>query len=149
MGAGRDRGIVDQTGRNQGTRYFVKPALVREAGMDLRTLNRVQPHRLRALILEDLERYPDSSSAEIHRRIGPEIARRTFSRALKDLTDDGAGVQQGTGRWTRYQAKLLSATDITVADRPLAYRTGSAPLTPYPIGHFTRQPMRHLAVAVT
>jgi ATP-dependent DNA helicase RecG len=104
VGAGRDRGIVDQTGRTQGTRYFVKPALVPEAGMDLRTLNRVQPHRLRALILEDLERYPDSSSAEIHRRIGPEIARRTFSRALKGLTDDGAVVQQGTGRWTRYQA---------------------------------------------
>jgi ATP-dependent DNA helicase RecG len=99
-GAGLDRGIVDQTDRTRGTRYFVKPALLREAGMDLRTtLSRVQPHRLRVLILEDLDRYPDSSSAEIHRRIGPEIARRTFSRALKDL-NASIGHGHHDGRWT-------------------------------------------------
>jgi DNA-binding MarR family transcriptional regulator len=67
-------GLVEQTGRTKATRYFVPPALLREAGLDkLTTLTRVQPHRLRALILEDLERFPDSGRGDIHRRIGPEI----------------------------------------------------------------------------
>jgi len=64
-------GLVEQTGRTKATRYFVPPALLREAGLDkLTTLKRVQPHRLRALILEDLERFPDSGRGDIHRRIG-------------------------------------------------------------------------------
>ena len=61
MGPRRSR-----SGRTNATRYFVPPALLREAGLDaLTTLTRVQPHRLRALILEDLERFPDSSKADI------------------------------------------------------------------------------------
>ena len=41
----------------KGTRYHVPPKLLLEAGLDkLTTLKRVQPHRLRALIIEDLER---------------------------------------------------------------------------------------------
>ncbi len=76
-------GLVEQSGRTRATRYFVPPGLLRTSGLDERTtLRRVQPHRLRALILEDLERYPGSSSTEVHQRIGPEIPSRTFRRAL-------------------------------------------------------------------
>ncbi len=67
-------GLVEQSGRTTATRYFVPPTLLRESGLDaLTTLKRVQPHRLHALILEDLERFPDSGRGDIHRRIGPEI----------------------------------------------------------------------------
>jgi len=67
-----DWGLIEQTGRTSATRYFVPPALLREAGLDaLTTLKRVQPHRLRALILEDLERFPGSSKSDIWRRVGP------------------------------------------------------------------------------
>lgn len=52
-------GLVEQTGRTKATRYFVPPALLRAAGLDGRTtLKRMEPHRLRALVLEDLRRYP-------------------------------------------------------------------------------------------
>lgn len=96
-------GLVQQTGRTRATRYFVPPELLRAQGLDNRTtLRRVQPHRLRALILEDLERYPGSSSTEIHHRVGPEIPRRTFSRILKGLVDGGQVVSTGQVRWTRY-----------------------------------------------
>jgi len=100
-----DEGLVQRTGRTRAVRYFVPPALLRTVGLDLHTtLRRVQPHRLRALILEDLERYPESSSGDIHRRIGPEIPERTFGRALGEMARDGRVVARGRGRWRRYRA---------------------------------------------
>lgn len=85
-------------------RYLVPPALLREAGLDaLTTLTRVQPHRLRALILEDLERFPDSGRADIHRRIGPEIHEKALARALDALLNEGAIVSVGELRWRKYR----------------------------------------------
>jgi len=99
-------GLVDQSGRTNATRYFVRPALLRDAGLDaLTTLTRVQPHRLRALILEDLERFPDSSKSDVWRRVGPEIPERTFRRALEELVESGDVVTAGEKRWRRYRLK--------------------------------------------
>jgi ATP-dependent DNA helicase RecG len=96
--------LIEQTGRTKATRYFVPPALLRAAGLDkLTTLRRVQPHRLRALILEDLERFPDSARGDVHRRIGPEIHVRTLGRALETLVDSGEILSSGVGRWRRYR----------------------------------------------
>ena len=76
------------------------------AGLDaLTTLKRVQPHRLRALILEDLERFPDSLSKDIHRRVGPEIPDRTFRRALEALVEEGQIRGTGETRWRKYRLK--------------------------------------------
>jgi len=97
-------GLVCTTGRTRATRYFVEPALLREAGLDVQTtLARIQPHRLRTLILEDLERFPDSGRADIHRRIGPEINAKAITRALNDLIDEGAVTAQGVRRWRTYR----------------------------------------------
>ena len=104
LGALAEHGLVEQVGRTRATRYFVPPDLLRESGLDGRTtLRRVQPHRLRALILEDLERYPGSSSREVHDRVGPEIPERTFRRTLKELVDAGTVVGEGVTRWRRYR----------------------------------------------
>jgi len=99
-------GLIEQSGRTNAVRYFVPPALLREAGLDtLTTLTRVQPHRLRALILEDLERFPDSAKGDILRRVGPEIPDRTFRRALEELVESGDVVATGEKRWRRYRLK--------------------------------------------
>ena len=99
-----DWGLIEQTGRTNATRYFVPPALLREAGLDaLTTLKRVQPHRLRALILEDLGRFPDSGRADVHRRIGPEIHEKALARALDALRGEGAIVSTGERRWRKYR----------------------------------------------
>ncbi|MER2518754.1 hypothetical protein E4Q23_07865 [Candidatus Accumulibacter phosphatis] len=37
------------------------------------TLKRIEPHRLLALIVEDVGRYPQSRIGDIHQRIGLEI----------------------------------------------------------------------------
>ena len=81
------------------TRYFVEPTLFRGAGLDVQTtLARIQPHRLRTLILEDLERFPGAGRADIHRRIGTEINAKAITRVLNKLIDDGAVTAQGERR---------------------------------------------------
>lgn len=90
-------------GRTNAVRYFAPPAILRAAALDaLTTLSRVQPHRLCALIVEDLERFPDSSIADVQRRIGPEIPRRGIKRAFDLLVSEGAIRATGERRWRRY-----------------------------------------------
>lgn len=97
-------GLVGQSGRTRATRYFVAPSLLRGVGLDDRTtLKRILPYRLRALILEDLGRFPDSGRADIHRRIGPEIRPKAITRALNDLIAEGAVVFAGERRWRAYR----------------------------------------------
>ena len=97
-------GLVQQAGRTKATRYFVPPDLLKASGLDHQTtLKRVSPHRLRALVLEDLERYPDSAISDIHRRIGSEIAQRTIKRALDQLTLGDRVKPSGENRGRTYQ----------------------------------------------
>ncbi len=96
--------LVHTTGRTKGQRYFVEPALLRGAAVPTATtLARIEPHRLRALILEDLARYPGSASSEINRRIGPELSVKTIKRALDELMAAGQVGHEGDRRWRRYR----------------------------------------------
>jgi ATP-dependent DNA helicase RecG len=95
--------LVRQTGRTRATRYFVDPALLQEVGFDHQTtLRRIEPHRLRALIEEDVMRYPGSSSTEIHQRVGREIPDRTLGRAIEHLLEAKRITSRGEKRWRRY-----------------------------------------------
>jgi len=103
-------GLVNTSGRTKGLRYFVSPEWLRGVRLDHKTtLSRIPPHRLRALILEDLTRYPDSSSGDINRRIGIEISARTVKRALDGLVDEGRVEFSGVRRWRRYRMVLIPA----------------------------------------
>lgn len=66
------------------------------------TLKRIEDHRLRALVLEDLARYPRSAFDEAHARIGSEIPLRRLRRLLQDLVDAQVVEKIGRLRWTRY-----------------------------------------------
>ncbi|TAK54994.1 MAG: ATP-dependent DNA helicase [Gammaproteobacteria bacterium] len=104
-----DLGLVETSGRTSGMKYFVAPVLLRGAELDVRTtLSRITPHRLQALILEDLTRYPESSTPEINRRIGAEISGKSIKRALDTLITDGRVTFDGERRWRRY--RLSSGT---------------------------------------
>jgi ATP-dependent DNA helicase RecG len=99
-------GLVQSTGKTQATRYFVNPALLKGNGLDGQTtLKRMEPHRLRALIVEDLSRYPGSSSGDINRRVGPEVPYRSLKRALDDLVASGQIQHEGVGRGRRYRLR--------------------------------------------
>ena len=97
-------GLVRTTGKTSAMRYFVAPDFLRRAQLNGEaTLSRITPHRLRALILEDLRRYPESSSVDINRRIGVEISLRTVKRALDSLLDTKEVAYSGERRWRLYR----------------------------------------------
>jgi ATP-dependent DNA helicase RecG len=96
-------GVVQATGRTQGKRYFVAPGLLRTSGLRQRTtLRRIEPHRLGALVLEDLRRYPGSSSGEVNERVGKEVPYSTLKRCVDQLVGAGSVRYEGRGRWRRY-----------------------------------------------
>jgi len=95
--------LVLQSGRTQATRYFVQPELLRTLAFPaVTTLKRIEDHRLRALVLEDLQRYPGSAIGEINLRIGEEIPRRRLRTMLGNLVEDEAVRAEGKLKGTRY-----------------------------------------------
>lgn len=95
--------IVKSTGRTQATRYFADPSLLKNLNFaGDTTLKRIEPHRLAALILEDLDRYPQSAIGDIRRRIGGEIHPKQVKRALEGLIEKGEVRFEGENRWRRY-----------------------------------------------
>ena len=96
-------GLVGQSGRTQATRYFVQPELLRTLAFPaVTTLKRIEDHRLRALVLEDLGRYPWSGFGEIHARIGTEIPPRRLRSMLTGLVTEGGLQKRGVLKGTRY-----------------------------------------------
>jgi ATP-dependent DNA helicase RecG len=99
-----DLGVLQTTGRTQGTRYFVIPELLRNADLaHITTLTRIEPHRLLELVREDLRRYPDSKMGEIHKRIGLEINRSKLRRAMEELVRSGIVAQTGIRNGATYR----------------------------------------------
>lgn len=97
--------LVQSSGRTQATRYFVDPSLLRSLQFTGETtLKRIEPHRLAALVLEDLQRYPKSAISDIHQRVGGEIHPKQLKRALEELIERGAVRFEGDKRWRRYWA---------------------------------------------
>jgi ATP-dependent DNA helicase RecG len=97
-------GLVQSTGKTKSTRYFVTPGLVRDLQLPITTtLQIIEPHRLQALVLEDLRRYPDSAISEVHTRIGAEIGQRRVKRAIDKLVADGQVAATGDRRARTYR----------------------------------------------
>jgi ATP-dependent DNA helicase RecG len=95
--------IVGHTGRTKGTRYFVEPDVLRDLDFPTRTsLARIEPHRLDALVLEDLGRYPGSAVGDIQQRVGSEIKARQIKGALDRLRDKGLISSTGEKRGRKY-----------------------------------------------
>ena len=95
--------LVETSGRAKTTRYFIAPDMLRRMDFSATTtLRRIEPHRLRALILEDLRRYPRSAIGDIQKRTAPEVSRSRIKRSLDELVEQGAVVFEGEKRWRRY-----------------------------------------------
>ena len=100
-----DMGLVETNdGKTKNVEYRIVPQLLRDSDFKGKTtLKRIEPHRLRELILEDLKLYGGSSIKDINARIGEEIPRRTLSRAIKELIDSGYISSSGYGKTLRYE----------------------------------------------
>jgi ATP-dependent DNA helicase RecG len=96
--------LLQSAGRTQATRYFVDPGLLRNLNFaGETTLKRIEPHRLYALIVEDVGRYPAAKIGDVHQRIGLEIPRSRLRRAVEQLVKDGKLSQEGVRSGTRYR----------------------------------------------
>lgn len=97
-------GLIGTSGKTRAMKYFVPPDLLRKLDFPAATnLKRIEPHRLKALVLEDLQRYPGSSIGAIQKRVGAEIPRSRIKKTLEDLIDDGRVDPYGEKRWRRYR----------------------------------------------
>lgn len=104
-----DLQLVTTSGKAKGTRYFVPPEVLQRLEFTPRTtLTRIEPHRLEALILEDVRRYPASQIKDIHQRIGSEIPRARLKKTLADLVETQRVALSGAGRTWTYRLKSES-----------------------------------------
>ena len=69
-----EESIVETSGRNRGKEYRVCSHILKESGYKGQTsLKRIEPYRIRELIIEDLKIYECASLRDIQQRIGDEI----------------------------------------------------------------------------
>ena len=96
-------GVVRQIGRTSGTRYFVDPDVLRKLEFPSHTtLARIEPYRIRELVLEDVQRHPGAAFGDIHSRIGEEIPDHHVRKQIKGLIEQGVLRYEGDNRWRRY-----------------------------------------------
>ena len=97
-------GIVETNdAKTRGVEYRVNPQLLRDSDFKGKTtLKRIEPHRLRELILEDLKLYGPTSIKDINARIGEEISHKTIQRMLKNLIDSGLVASSGATQGMKY-----------------------------------------------
>jgi ATP-dependent DNA helicase RecG len=81
--------IVLPRGVKKGTEYLVNPKAYAAANLDVKpSLKTMEPHRLRALIEEDLRAYPRSLMSDIHRRLD-ELSEADIRREVYRMVADG------------------------------------------------------------
>jgi ATP-dependent DNA helicase RecG len=96
-------GLVSARGKTKGTEYFVNPAVLQKVKFTGKTsLKKIESHRLRELIFQDLLVYPQSSLTEVHERIGKEISRRRIKNLIDEMRSSNEVASSNSGRWTRY-----------------------------------------------
>jgi ATP-dependent DNA helicase RecG len=103
LGRLKDWGVVSMRGKTKAAEYFIDPTVLRT--LDFKggtTLRGIERHRLRELILRDLEIYRKASISQIHGRIGREIPRRKLQHELKLLVHEREITLEGTRRYAVY-----------------------------------------------
>jgi ATP-dependent DNA helicase RecG len=98
--------LILSKGKTKGTLYYVNPDFLRNADFRAKTnLKRIEPYRLKELVLADLKDYPNSPISEINKRIGAEINPHTLKRRLDQMINDDLLEKKGVNRWTKYSIK--------------------------------------------
>lgn len=94
--------IVLTKGKTKGTQYFINPTILKGTDLAKTNLQQIEKHRLKQLIIADVENYPNSLIDEIHTRIGKEIPIRTLRFVLYDLVEAGEVKNTGGRKYRKY-----------------------------------------------
>ena len=83
-------GIINSKGKTKGVEYFINPEFLQKLDFKGKTsLKKIETHRLRELIYQDVSTYPKSSIGDIHQRIGTEIPYRKLKAQLYNMLEIG------------------------------------------------------------
>lgn len=97
-----DKSILITRGIKKGTEYLINPKLISSSKINIKpTLKVIEPHRLEALIIEDLLRYPKSKSADIQKRI-EELPIEDIRKKLLSMETEGKVLTEGSKKGKVY-----------------------------------------------
>ncbi|PIE84445.1 MAG: hypothetical protein CSA07_01665 [Bacteroidia bacterium] len=97
-------GIVLAKGKTKAREYSINPELLRT--LDFRgptDLKKIENHRLKALIIEDLKQYGPCPLRDVQERIGPELNSKRIKRHIDELIREGAICKEGERKGTKYR----------------------------------------------
>ena len=101
-----DESIVETSGRKKGKEYRVNASILKQSDYKGTTsLKRIEPYRLRELIIEDLKIYECTGLKDIQQRIGSEIPYKKILAQMKSMLADGIVESVGENRWVKYKLK--------------------------------------------
>ena len=97
-----EKAILITRGVKKGTEYLLNPKLITSSKINIKpTLKTIEPHRLKALIIEDLERYPKSSIADISKRL-PDVLIVDLRKCIYKMATDGKLIYEGGKTYRKY-----------------------------------------------
>ncbi len=97
-----EQAIIISRGIKKGTEYLINPKLIANSKINIKpTLKTIEPHRLKALIEEDLKLYPKSKSAEIQSRIS-DVPIEDIRKCLLNLEKQAVVFTEGLKKGKTY-----------------------------------------------
>lgn len=98
-----DMGIVITQGIKKGNTFLVNPKIIANSKANIKTsLKTIEPHRLMALIEEDLRLHPMSLRREIEQRL-PDVSEKDIKKHLYEMTKSGRVTGEGGKTYRRYK----------------------------------------------
>lgn len=95
--------IIQSKGKTKATEYFVNPLLLKQIDFKGKTnLKRIEKHRLKELIHEDLKIYGPCAISNIHERIGEEINKKRIKRTLDEMIKENEVIPIGEKKGRKY-----------------------------------------------
>ncbi|MCK9304612.1 MAG: hypothetical protein M0P27_04375, partial [Bacteroidales bacterium] len=96
------QGILTPRGIKKGTEYLINPKVISSSKINIKpSLRMIEPHRLKALIYEDLNMYPGSKSSEIRQRL-EELPIEDIRKTLRKMEKEGIIVGIGIKKMKTY-----------------------------------------------
>lgn len=96
-------GLVKSKGKTKGKEYYISPELLKKIHFKGKTnLKKIENHRLKELIIQDLKDYQHSNMNEIHDRIGKEIKVSKIRKQLNLLITEDKVSTTGSKRFRTY-----------------------------------------------
>ena len=98
-----DLGLIKSNGKTKSLQYFANPDLLKKSNFKGKTnLRRIENHRLRELIFQDVKIYQPAGLGDISQRIGREISCNKVRKTIYNMVEDGLLLKEGNTNGAKY-----------------------------------------------